>query len=105
MQARYRDQHYFIYVRPNEVDKIDKNSFLEAHLFEELAGGKVDTGKVLHLSLGGNKRGIEASLKHSKNVSDVYIDVSRAGRRKLRFNKPILSRYDRGTIMIQVARN
>ena len=100
MQANYRDNHYFIYLRNGEVGKINSDSPLEAKLIDE--NTRQETGKSLRLSLGGNRKGIEASLKYSPREKEmVYLKITKKGKKDLIDGKTIYAKYSHGMITIQ----
>lgn len=104
MHANYRDQHYFVYLRPGEAEKINRNSPLVVRLFEEVGMNKIDTGKKLRLSLGGNRKGregIDASLYSPKKRNIVYVKVNRNGKEKLIANEPVQAKYRKGMVTIE----
>ncbi|MDO8564260.1 MAG: hypothetical protein Q7R87_04585 [Nanoarchaeota archaeon] len=102
MQANIRNNGYSLFLKPDEVNRIGKDSSLQARLYDETSN-RLDTGKSLHLGLGGNKEGIDARLKYSQRERNkLYITVTKAGKRKLLAGEPVLAKYALGTITVQV---
>ncbi len=99
MQALIRNNGYSLFLRVSEVSGLEKNSSLQTKLYDETSG-RIDTGKLLHLGLGGNRKGIDASLKEENK--DVYVRVTKLGKRKLLSGEAVISRYSLGTINLQV---
>jgi hypothetical protein len=99
MRVSVRNQHYFVYLKPGEAERIGKSSCLEGRLFDESLNRFV-AEKKFYLRLGGNRRGIEADLRCLPN--DIYLRITRQGKRNLISGKAILANYDKGVIMVQV---
>ncbi|MEK6889621.1 MAG: hypothetical protein AABX35_00375 [Nanoarchaeota archaeon] len=100
MHATTRNQHYSLFLEPDEVIRIEKKSSLQTRLYDETFE-RVDSGKVLHLGLGGNRKGIDAGLKYGPS-DEPYIRITKAGKRKLLTGEPLLAKYALGTITVQV---
>lgn len=100
MQASVRNNHYILCVNPDEVNSIDKYSSLTAKLYDETSG-RLDTEKKLHLGLGGNRKGIDFSLKYDSS-GEHYIRITKSAKRRLLVGEAIMAKYSNGTITVQV---
>ena len=100
MQVSIRNNQYSIFLKKDEVGKIAGECSLEGRLIEE--DPHRETNKVVYLRFGGNRKGIMVDFNDKREQNKIYLKINKEGRRRLIAGEPILEKYYKGNIIIQV---